>query len=161
MLLRVPLDPLALGARPGVVVSAEYDYLVGTNDAFAGRFLEPHELPLLTRCGGFHIFHREDIRRIAPLWVEFTRRVRAFAAASPEEYFSESFLRWHEREGTTEEQLKVRRRQGLWQAEMYGYVFGAARANVSHVVRRDTMLYPGCDFRRDWNRGLLWARDPS
>ena len=25
----------------------------------------------------------------------------------------------------------------------YGYAFGAAVAGVSHVVRRDTMLYPG------------------
>ena len=35
MLLRVPLDPLALGARRGVVVSAEYSYLVGTDTANA------------------------------------------------------------------------------------------------------------------------------
>ena len=103
MLLRAPLDPLALGARRGVVVSAEYNYLVGTNAAFAGRFLEPHELPLLTRCGGFHIFHKEDIRRIAPLWIEFTRRVRAFAHAQPETYFSESFLRWHEQEDVSKQ----------------------------------------------------------
>ena len=79
MLLRQPLDPIALGARPGVVVSAEYSYLVGTNTpnathdhAFARRFLTEDELPLQVQCG-FHIFHREDIRRIAPLWIEFTR----------------------------------------------------------------------------------------
>ena len=66
MLLRVPFDPLALGTRPGVVVSAEYDYLVGTHPQFASRFLEPSELPLLVRCGGFHIFHKEDLRS-APL----------------------------------------------------------------------------------------------
>ena len=125
MVLREPLDPIALGARRGVVVSAEYTYLVGTDTAnathrhsFARRFLAPHELPLMTRCGGFHIFHREDIRRIAPLWIEFTRRVRAFAAASPETYFAESFLNWNEGTGVGAEQWAVRRRQGLWQAEM-------------------------------------------
>ena len=150
MLLRQPLDPIALGARPGVVVSAEYSYLVGTNTpnathdhAFARRFLTEDELPLQVQCGGFHIFHREDIRRIAPLWIEFTRRVRAFAKASPDAYYAESFKDWHVTEGVTPEQWKVRRRQGLWQAEMYGYIFGAARAGVSHIVRRDTMLYPG------------------
>ena len=65
MLLREPLDPIALGAAPGVVVSAEYSYLVGSEPQFARRFLDEHEVPLVVRCGGFHIFHREDIRRIA------------------------------------------------------------------------------------------------
>ena len=79
MQLRGPLDPVALGARRGVVVSAEYSYLVGTQGKFARRFLEAEEVPLAARCGGFHIFHREDLRVIAPLWIEFTKRVRAFA----------------------------------------------------------------------------------
>ena len=57
--------------------------------------------------------------------------MRAFAAAEPETYFSESFLQWNERENVSDEAIAVRRKQGLWQAEMYGYVFGAARANVS------------------------------
>ena len=70
---------MALGARRGVVVSAEYAYLVGTKGKFVRRFLEAEEEPLAAQCGGFHIFHREDLRVIAPLWVEFTKRVRAFA----------------------------------------------------------------------------------
>jgi hypothetical protein len=70
---------VALGARRGVVVSAEYAYLVGTKGKFARRFLEAEEVPLAAQCGGFHIFHRDDLRVIAPLWVEFTKRVRAFA----------------------------------------------------------------------------------
>ena len=154
MLLREPLDPAALGAAPGVVVSAEYSYLVGTSTAnathdhcFARRFLTPEELPLMVRCGGFHIFHREDIRRIAPLWVDFTRQVRAFAKAEPETFYAESFLNWDRTPdpaaGPVEAQWATRRKQALWQAEMYGYIFGAARAGVSHVVRKDTMLYPG------------------
>ena len=143
MLLREPLDPIALGAAPGVVVSAEYSYLVGSEPQFARRFLDEHEVPLVVRCGGFHIFHREDIRRIAPLWIEFTRRVRAFAHAEPEAYFAESFLNWNRTDGLKAHELATRRNQGMWQAEMYGYIFGAARVGVSHVVRRDTMLYPG------------------
>ena len=79
MQLREPLDPVALGARRGVVVSAEYAYLVGTKGKFVRRFLEAEEEPLAAQCGGFHIFHRDDLRVIAPLWVEFTKRVRAFA----------------------------------------------------------------------------------
>ena len=143
MLLREPLDPRALGARRGVVVSAEYSYLVGTKTNFARRFLSPDEAPLAAQCGGFHIFHREDIRAIAPLWVEYTKRVRAFAAADMETYLSESFLNWHQQRGVSEFEIATRRKQALWQAEMYGYAFGAAKANVSTIVRRDTMLYPG------------------
>ena len=52
------------------------------------------QVPLAAKCGGFHIFHREDLRRIAPLWLAYTREVRAFAHASPEAYLDESFLRW-------------------------------------------------------------------
>ena len=62
MQLRTPIDPIALGAKRGVVVSAEYSYLVGSDQpnaththAFARRFLDEAELPLLVRCGGFHI----------------------------------------------------------------------------------------------------------
>ena len=143
MLLREPLDPRALGARRGVVVSAEYSYLIGTRTNFARRFLSPHEVQLAAQCGGFHIFHREDIRVIAPLWVEYTKRVRAFAAKDMETYLSESFLNWHEQRGVSEFEIATRRKQSLWQAEMYGYAFGAAKANVSTIVRRDTMLYPG------------------
>jgi hypothetical protein len=31
----------------------------------------------------------------------------------------------------------------IWIAEMYGYSFGAARANVWHKFQHDFMLYPG------------------
>eukprot|EP00900_Chrysochromulina_parva_P004123 jgi/Chrpa1/13711/Chrysochromulina_OHIO_Genome00018378-RA len=147
MLIREPLDPIKLGAAPGVVVSAEYSYLVGTDSrnathdhCFARRFLEPTELPLMARCGGFHIFHREDIRRIAPLWIEFTRQVRAYAKRDPETFFAESFLNWHAADGVTPDMWETRRRQAMWQAEMYGYIFGAARAGVSHVIW-DTLVH--------------------
>ena len=87
----------------------------------------------MVRCGGFHIFHREDIRRIAPLWIEFTKKVRAFAREDPEAYFAESFLNWEDNDGLTPEQIETRKRQGLWQAEMYGYIFAAARVGACHA----------------------------
>ena len=62
-------------------------------------------------------------------------------------YGSESFLNWHQTEGVSPLEIETRRHQALWQAEMYGYAFGAARANVSHIVRGDTMLYPGYEPR--------------
>ena len=35
--------------------------------------------------GGFHIFHREDLRAIAPKWLGYTRKARALATAHPED----------------------------------------------------------------------------
>ena len=59
MLFRDPIDPVALGAARGVVVSAEYTYLVGTTSGFAERFIAKELVPKLAQVGGFHIFHRE------------------------------------------------------------------------------------------------------
>ena len=105
MLLRQPIDPVALGAARGRVVSAEYTYLVGTEPGrgFAERFIATKLVPKLAQVrgwpclspnlgvspslglasaprpqvGGFHIFHKEDLRRIAPLWLEYTKQVHA------------------------------------------------------------------------------------
>jgi hypothetical protein len=68
MLLREPIDPVALGAARGRVVSAEYTYLVGTEPdrGFATRFIAKHLVRRLAQVGGFHIFHKEDLRS-APL----------------------------------------------------------------------------------------------
>jgi hypothetical protein len=52
MVFRAPVDHLALGAARGVVVSAEYTYLVGTESGFARRFLDESLLPRLAQdCG--------------------------------------------------------------------------------------------------------------
>ena len=36
------------------------------------------------RVGGVHVFHLSDLRRIAPLWLNFTERVRTFSCEEPE-----------------------------------------------------------------------------
>ena len=77
MILRAPVDPIALGVRRGNVVSAEYTYLYGTTSGFAGRFLDKALHHRMAQVGGFHIFHREDLRAIAPKWLSYTRKVRA------------------------------------------------------------------------------------
>lgn len=140
MFLRAPVDPVALGVRRGNVVSAEYSYLYGTQSGFAKRFLERRLLGRLAQVGGFHIFHREDLRAIAPKWLGYTRKVRAFANAHPEEYFNESIR--HDPKLTRDE-VAVLRKQARWHGEMYGYVFAAAEVGVTHRIRRDVMLYPG------------------
>ena len=97
---------------------------------------------LLWQVGGFHIFHREDLRAISPLWLEYTKRVRAFADASPAQFFAESA----DLSKVSAKDLPVRKKQSRWHSEMYGYVFAAAIVGVTHRVRRDVMLYPGCAF---------------
>mgnify|MGYP004484388013 CR=1 FL=1 len=52
MVFRAPVDHLALGAARGVVVSAEYTYLVGTESGFARRFLDESLLPRLAQDSG-------------------------------------------------------------------------------------------------------------
>lgn len=139
MLLRGPIDPIQLGCRRGVVVSAEYAYLIGTKNGLAERFLPPSHISRLAQVGGFHIFHREDLRVIAPRWLEYTKRVRAFAREEAATFFELSMVVLPPED---EAMRHVRRNQTLWHSEMYGYVFAAAESGVRHRVRRDTMLYP-------------------
>ena len=141
VVFRDRIDPMALGCRRGVVVSAEYTYLVGTRTGFARRFLDESLIPRLAQVGGFHIFHRDDLRRIAPLWLEYSVAVRKFAHSHRDAYYSEAMEPIAS--GEIGSVRTLRQQQSLWHAEMYGYVFASAKARVSHRVRRDVMLYPG------------------
>ena len=69
MILRAPIDPVKLGVRRGKVVSAEYTYLHGTRSGMARRFIDESLHRRMAQVGGFHIFHREDLRVISPRWV--------------------------------------------------------------------------------------------
>ena len=91
MYLRKPIDPLAMGCTRGTVVSAKYSYLYGITSGFARHFIDEALHERMAGVGGFHIFNREDLRQIAPLWLEYTKKVRAFANAHPDQYFNESF----------------------------------------------------------------------
>ena len=66
MILRAPVDPVAFGVRRGNVVSAEYTYLTGTTSGFASRFIDVSLHNRMAQVGGFHNFHREDLRAISP-----------------------------------------------------------------------------------------------
>eukprot|EP00966_Prymnesium_polylepis_P319411 7375876-Prymnesium_polylepis.1 len=86
MLLNRPVIPAELGVKPGTVLSAPYDYLVGTHSGLADVFGVRNKA-LMARVGGVHVFHISDLRRIAPLWLNFTERVRTFSCEQPERYF--------------------------------------------------------------------------
>ena len=139
MFLRAPIDPVALGVRRGHVVSAEYTYLHGTTSGFASRFLDESLHARMAQVGGFHIFHREDLRAISPKWLRYTRRVRDFANKNPDAFFNESF---REDGGASAMDRSTHHKQARWHTEMYGYVFAAAEVGVTHRIRRDVMLYP-------------------
>ena len=135
MLLVRDIDPLAFGAKPGTVVSEEVGYMIGARNAMARNFLSPEAVPLAKPVGWYHIFHRTDILRIAPLWLEFCGKVRTM----PELYWSIN--------GSIPRDIPtgdayVARGKAPWISEMYGYSFGAATAGVQHVVTHDVVQYP-------------------
>lgn len=51
MVFTGPIDPQAYGAARGVVISAEYSYLIGTETGFAKRFIDPALVPRLAQVG--------------------------------------------------------------------------------------------------------------
>ena len=114
MFFRAPVDPVALGVERGNVVSAEYNHLYGTQSGFARRFLDKSLHPRMAQVGGFHIFHREDLRAISPLWLKFTQRVRAFANSDPEAFYNESF---HASQPETDGIVDVHHKQARWHTQ--------------------------------------------
>ena len=146
MLIHRPVDPAEYGLGPGVVLSAPYDYLVGTHTGLPDVFGVKNK-HLQARVGGVHVFHIDDLRRIAPLWLNFTERVRDFACREPGRYYELASPSADRNDHS--EAGKGRRRQFMWMVEMYGYVFGAAEAGVQkHVKTHMLMRYTG-DVREE------------
>lgn len=141
MLIHRPIDPIAMGVKPGTVLSAPYDYLIGTQTGLPDVFGVKNK-HLQARVGGVHVFHLSDLTRIAPLWLNFTERVRDFACKEPQRYYELASPNADRNDHT--EEGKGRRRQFMWMVEMYGYVFGAAEAGVPHhIVSPALMRYTG------------------
>ena len=76
MLLLKPIDPVAMGAKRGTVVSERVSYMIGTSNKLAAQFLPPEAVPKAKPVGWYHIFHRDDLRQIAPRWLHYCGRVR-------------------------------------------------------------------------------------
>ena len=95
----------------------------------APRFLEEEYRPLMRKVGGWTMMLTEDMRRVAPLWLNYTEAVRTSPLGM------EVWTRMGDAYVTKENPRP-------WISEMYGYVFGAARAGVDHTVNREMMLYP-------------------
>ncbi|KAG2499026.1 hypothetical protein HYH03_003211 [Edaphochlamys debaryana] len=135
MYLRKPFYPSFFNAKKGWCISADYTYMIGVNNELATRHIPeigPRNDTLAgpygrrgDQVGGFFYMHREDLQRVAPLWLKFTEDVREDPEAwrlSGDQY--------------------VEKGGKPWISEMYGYAFGAAKANVWHKWDRKTMTYP-------------------
>ncbi|KAG2439207.1 hypothetical protein HXX76_004570 [Chlamydomonas incerta] len=148
MYLRRPFYPQFFNATRGWCVSADYTYMVGVNNELATRHIpevEPRHDTLAgpygrrgDQVGGFFFMHRDDMKRVAPMWLSYTEDVRE----DPES--------WR----LTGDQY-VEKGGKPWISEMYGYAFGAAKANVWHKWDKKTMMYPtyrptDCQMYSDW-----------
>ena len=98
--------------------------MIGSRNDMAKNFLTPEAVPLAKPVGWYHIFHRDDIRKIAPLWLEFCGKVRTM----PHLYWSINGSIPHD---IPTGDAYVQKGKAPWISEMYGYSFGAATAGVS------------------------------
>ncbi|GAB4815655.1 hypothetical protein N2152v2_002701 [Parachlorella kessleri] len=154
MIMREPFIPEELGAKPGWAVAAYFGYMKGTdnqlalthvpeviprNDTLAGRKGRRGDM-----AGGFTLMAREDMRRVAPLWLKYTERVREDPGA------------WN----LTGDEWTKKPGDKPWISEMYGYSFGCAKADVWHITHSEHMLYPGYDTvdpPKVLHYGLHWS----
>jgi hypothetical protein len=68
-----------------------------------------------------YFVHREDLKAIAPLWIEMTKKVRAL----------------FQDEKIAEEYKSL---QPGWCAEMYGYIYAAAELRIKHNIVRGLQI---------------------
>lgn len=132
MIIRKPLSvhKSKMEARPGLVAAGEYGYLVGVQNEMAHMFVPDDVVPILAKVGGWEIFWAEDLRKAAPLWLEYTKKVRQDPRAHyPFKGSGDAYI--------TAENPRP------WISEMYGYVFGTAMAGLRHNVQGSVQLYAG------------------
>ncbi|KIZ01491.1 hypothetical protein MNEG_6466 [Monoraphidium neglectum] len=190
MILRQPITPEDFNlTSPGHAVGARYEHLAGVSNQLAAQHI-PEVVPRADalagppgrradQVGGFMLVHRDDLRRIAPLWLKYTEDVRADpqASGSPQAWAggSRRIMLTEPAHAAASEATRdagdraaaragrracggvvvaeawkyagdtLARNQGdkPWLAEMYGYVFAAAKADVWHRWDKEAMLYPG------------------
>ena len=162
MLLRAPIDPVALGAKRGLVVSEHVGYLDnGINNHLVENFVpDPTTVSYAKAAGWYHIFHIDDLRAIAPRWLHYCEQMRS----NPQRY-------WNMNGSKAEWNPAARRAVGggdhiptgdayvqfgeaPWISEMYGYIFAAAEQRI------DTKLLTGLVEYTDYSVGGASATPP-
>ncbi|KAG1673277.1 hypothetical protein FOA52_002557 [Chlamydomonas sp. UWO 241] len=137
MQLRHPFQPdhYNMTKGDGRAISADYTYMIGCNNELATRHIPEIPLrndtlagPYQRHCdmvGGYCFMHRDDLTRVAPMWLQYTQDVRQ----DPES--------WH-----LSGDSYVEKGGKPWISEMYGYSFACAKAGVWHTWDREVMHYP-------------------
>ena len=162
MLLRLPMDPVKMGVKEGVVVSEHVGYLdTGLRNGLASEFLPDAEGVEYARgdldrgprragdvsgrkhsAGGwYHFFHMSDIRKIAHRWLHYCRMMRL----NPQKYWR--MIGPDGAPGGVDHDIVtgdsfVSHGQAPWISEMFGYVFAAAEARLTHVLTDGIVVYP-------------------
>ena len=160
MLLRAPIDPIALGVRKGQVVSEHVHYLDnGIRRHLVENFVpDPSMAKWAKAAGWYHIFHIDDLRAIAPGWLKYTERMRT----SPHLYWdmNNSKASWNalardavrserftdKKTGRSVSYIKtgddyVEYGEPPWISEMYGYVFSTSEQRIDTTLLSGRVQY--------------------
>ena len=167
MLLRAPIDPVALGVRKGLVVSEHVRYLDnGISRHLPENFLQlvggdPSSARFAKAAGWYHIFHLDDLKAIAPRWLYYCEQIRTH----PQLYWdmNGSKSTWHplaQQATRGVNYLKtgddyVKFGEAPWISEMYGYVVAAAEQLI------DTKLLDGLVEYTDWTSAAMPPGGPT
>ena len=79
------------------------------------------------QVGGFFFVHRDDLKRMSPLWLKYTEDVR----------FDDMAYKY------SGDVYAIHPGDKPWISEMYGYAFGASKADLWHKWDTFSMTYPG------------------
>lgn len=136
MILRRPFLVEVMKPRPKMAVGARYTYMIGVNNGMALRHvpeIAPRNDTLAgpvgrrgDQVGGFFFVHKDDLKRMSTLWLKYTEDVRA----DPEAYKDSGDV------------YAVHAGDKPWISEMYGYAFGASKADLWHRWDTFSMIYP-------------------
>ena len=146
MLFRKKIEAKDFQMREGLVITEWVWYIqAGIKNGLAKQFLtnpKAIEHAVNTHGGYYHLFHKQDARKVSPLWLNYTREVRHH----PEKYFANL------PGSTLKEDINVHQKglefgEAPWISEMYGYAFAAADVGLEHKFTRGGggVLY-GDDF---------------
>ncbi|KAK9813259.1 hypothetical protein WJX72_011566 [[Myrmecia] bisecta] len=125
------------GAGPGWAVGVYFNYMIGTHNNLSDTHI-PEVWPRVDTLAGpkgrrsdqvsaIILMQREDLRRLVPLWLHYSEAVR------------EDPMAWNE----TNDEYATKPGMKPWISEMYGYSFGAAKADIWHRIDYACMVYPG------------------
>lgn len=177
MLLRAPIDPVALGVRKGLVVSEHVGYLDnGIRRHLPEQFIPDASMARFAKAAGwYHIFHMDDLKTIAPRWLHYTEQMRTH----PERYWdmNNSQATWHPLalravRGETFDTGSGGKRWGgkryayiktgddyvaygeaPWISEMYGYVFAASEAGIDTYLQHGMVQYTDATSDASYQEG--------